>query len=99
MGPKRLTDDRVAPATDRSRLEADRGGSRRHRGWEGEYGGLASGDKSQTDTLAIAADEMLHWADADMYANKMSRRLPEGPELQQEPDDTGALIDDYALGN
>ena len=44
-------------------------------------------------------DEMLHWADADMYANKMSRRLPEEPALQQEPDDTGALIDDYALGN
>jgi diguanylate cyclase (GGDEF)-like protein len=44
-------------------------------------------------------DEMLHWADADMYANKMSRRLPEGPELQQEPDDNGVLIDDYALGN
>ena len=44
-------------------------------------------------------DEMLHWADADMYANKMSRRLPNGPELKQEPDDTGALIDDYVLGN
>jgi len=44
-------------------------------------------------------DEMLHWADADMYANKMSRRLPEEPESQQELDDAGALIDDYALGN
>jgi diguanylate cyclase (GGDEF)-like protein len=44
-------------------------------------------------------DEMLHWADADMYANKVSRRLPEQPDLQQEPDDTGALIDDYVLGN
>jgi diguanylate cyclase (GGDEF)-like protein len=48
------------------------------------------------DTL----DEMLHWADADMYANKVSRRLPEQPEqLQQEPEDTGTLIDDYVLGN
>ncbi len=45
-------------------------------------------------------DEMLHWADADMYANKVSRRLPEQqPALQQEPDDTGTLIDDYVLGN
>ncbi len=44
-------------------------------------------------------DEMLHWADADMYANKVSRRLPEQPDLQQEPDDTGALIDDYVMGN
>ena len=45
-------------------------------------------------------DEMLHWADADMYANKVSRRLPEQqPDLQQEPDDTGTLIDDYVLGN
>jgi diguanylate cyclase (GGDEF)-like protein len=47
------------------------------------------------DTL----DEMLHWADADMYANKASRRLPEQPDLRQEPDDTGALIDDYVMGN
>lgn len=48
------------------------------------------------DTL----DEMLHWADADMYANKVSRRLPQPPEqLQQEPDDTGTLIDDYVLGS
>jgi len=43
-------------------------------------------------------DEMLHWADADLYANKVSRRLPNAPELKQEPDDTGALIDDYVLG-
>jgi diguanylate cyclase (GGDEF)-like protein len=30
-------------------------------------------------------DEMMHWADADMYANKVSRRLPEGaaPPAQQ----------------
>jgi diguanylate cyclase (GGDEF)-like protein len=48
------------------------------------------------DTL----DEMLHWADADMYANKVSRRLPEQPQvLQQEPEDTSTLIDDYVLGN
>ena len=47
------------------------------------------------DTL----DEMLHWADADMYANKVSRRLPPQPELQQEPDDKGVLMDDYVLGN
>jgi diguanylate cyclase (GGDEF)-like protein len=48
------------------------------------------------DTL----DEMLHWADADMYANKVSRRLPEAPaQLQQEIEDTSTLIDDYVLGN
>jgi diguanylate cyclase (GGDEF)-like protein len=46
-------------------------------------------------------DEMLHWADADMYANKVSRLLPEQPaELEQEPrEDTSTLIDDYVLGN
>lgn len=44
-------------------------------------------------------DEMLHWADADMYANKVSRRLPEVPDLRQEPDDNATLIDDYVLGN
>lgn len=45
-------------------------------------------------------EEMLHWADADMYANKVSRRLPEQPDLPpQEVEDRGALIDDYVLGN
>ena len=45
-------------------------------------------------------EEMLHWADADMYANKVSRRLPEQPpELQLEEEDTSTLIDDYVLGN
>src|SRR5437879_13771913 len=44
-------------------------------------------------------DEMLHWADADMYANKISRRLPNGTELKHEPDDTGASIHDDDLGN
>jgi diguanylate cyclase (GGDEF)-like protein len=34
-------------------------------------------------------DEMVHWADADMYANKVSRRLPEvaSPPLQTLKDD------------
>jgi diguanylate cyclase (GGDEF)-like protein len=45
-------------------------------------------------------EEMLHWADADMYANKVSRRLPERPpELILEEEDTSTLIDDYVLGN
>jgi diguanylate cyclase (GGDEF)-like protein len=44
-------------------------------------------------------EEMLHWADADMYANKASRRLPNTPELQVEQEDTNTLIDDYVLGN
>jgi len=44
--------------------------------------------------------EMLHWADADMYANKVSRRLPDQPaDLQVEQEDTNTLIDDYVLGN
>jgi diguanylate cyclase (GGDEF)-like protein len=48
------------------------------------------------DTL----DEMLHWADADMYANKVSRRLPAPPEeLPLEDEDNSTLIDDYVLGN
>jgi diguanylate cyclase (GGDEF)-like protein len=48
------------------------------------------------DTL----DEMLQWADADMYANKVSRKLPEQPAIpQQEAEDTSTLIDDYVLGN
>jgi diguanylate cyclase (GGDEF)-like protein len=45
-------------------------------------------------------EEMLHWADADMYANKVSRRLPDQPaELQLEEEDNSTLIDDYVLGN
>jgi diguanylate cyclase (GGDEF)-like protein len=45
-------------------------------------------------------DEMLHWADADMYANKVSRKLPEQPgQVQLEQEDTNTLIDDYVLGN
>jgi diguanylate cyclase (GGDEF)-like protein len=48
------------------------------------------------DTL----DEMLHWADADMYANKVSRKLPDQPQFQvEQEEDTNALIDDYVLGN
>ena len=47
------------------------------------------------DTL----EEMLHWADSDMYANKISRRLPDQPEIQVEQEDTNTLIDDYVLGN
>jgi GGDEF domain-containing protein len=47
------------------------------------------------DTL----EEMLHWADADMYANKVSRKLPDQPDFQVEKEDTSTLIDDYVLGN
>jgi hypothetical protein len=43
---------------------------------------------------------MLHWADADMYANKVSRKLPDQPQFQvEQEEDTNALIDDYVLGN
>ena len=27
-------------------------------------------------------EEMIHWADSDMYANKVSRRLPDQPRPQ-----------------
>jgi diguanylate cyclase (GGDEF)-like protein len=40
-------------------------------------------------------DEMIHWADADMYANKVSRRLPRMAASGSEP----ALPDDAALGD
>jgi diguanylate cyclase (GGDEF)-like protein len=43
-------------------------------------------------------EEMLQWADADMYANKVSRRLP-----KHEIEDAGAeldpVLDDYVVGN
>ena len=41
------------------------------------------------------ADEMTHWADADMYANKVSRGLPRTPVPAQEQ----ALQDDDGLGD
>jgi len=41
------------------------------------------------------ADEMMHWADADMYANKVSRRLPRMTAPASEP----ALPDDVGLGD
>jgi diguanylate cyclase (GGDEF)-like protein len=40
-------------------------------------------------------DEMMHWADADMYANKVSRRLPRVTASGSEP----ALRDDAGLGD
>ena len=39
-------------------------------------------------------DEMMHWADADMYANKMSRRLPQAATAASPPQ----LPDDGNLG-
>ncbi|HEU4759661.1 MAG TPA: diguanylate cyclase, partial [Dehalococcoidia bacterium] len=43
-------------------------------------------------------DEMLHWADADMYANKISRRLPPQPVSAEGPGDLNSLPDDYLSG-
>jgi diguanylate cyclase (GGDEF)-like protein len=40
-------------------------------------------------------DEMMHWADADMYANKVSRRLPRVTASGSE----SALPDDVGLGD
>lgn len=44
-------------------------------------------------------EEMLHWADSDMYANKVSRRIPEGAaaidnvgDLDSLPDDTSGVM-------
>lgn len=39
-----------------------------------------------------SVDEMMQWADADMYANKVSRRLPQvavSPSQEKLPDDSG----------
>ena len=41
------------------------------------------------------ADEMMHWADADMYANKVSRRLPRMTATKSQQ----ALPDDAGLGD
>jgi len=39
-------------------------------------------------------DEMMHWADSDMYANKVSRSLPQAAHAPQRPlDDSG--LDDF----
>jgi diguanylate cyclase (GGDEF)-like protein len=39
-------------------------------------------------------DEMMHWADSDMYANKVSRHLPQAAHAPQRPlDDSG--LDDF----
>ncbi len=43
-------------------------------------------------------DEMMHWADADMYANKISRRLPPQPVSAEGPGDLNSLPDDYTSG-
>ncbi len=43
-------------------------------------------------------DEMMHWADADMYVNKASRRLPPQPVPVTGPGDLDALPDDLAAG-
>jgi diguanylate cyclase (GGDEF)-like protein len=46
-----------------------------------------------------SVEEMLQWADADMYANKVSRRLPDQPVAVAVDTPDGALLDDYAMGN
>lgn len=40
-------------------------------------------------------DEMMHWADADMYANKVSRRLPQAAQAASPQ----PLLDDANLGD
>lgn len=43
-------------------------------------------------------EEMLQWADADMYANKVSRRLPKH-EIEDIAAELDPVLDDYAVGN
>jgi diguanylate cyclase (GGDEF)-like protein len=43
-------------------------------------------------------DEMIHWADSDMYANKVSRRLPDQPRPRDWKADIDALPEDFAAG-
>lgn len=45
-------------------------------------------------------EEMIQWADADMYANKVSRRYREEPATANTEDERAeALLDDYVMGN
>ncbi len=44
-------------------------------------------------------EEMLQWADADMYANKVSRRLPKQPDMGADVGEPDPVLDDYVLGN
>jgi diguanylate cyclase (GGDEF)-like protein len=43
-------------------------------------------------------DEMIHWADSDMYANKVSRKLPDQPRPQDWKADIGSTPEDFAAG-
>jgi diguanylate cyclase (GGDEF)-like protein len=43
-------------------------------------------------------DEMIHWADSDMYANKVSRKLPDQPRPRDWKAEIDALPDDFAAG-
>jgi diguanylate cyclase (GGDEF)-like protein len=43
-------------------------------------------------------DELIHWADSDMYANKVSRRLPDQPRPTNWKADLGTLPEDFAAG-
>lgn len=43
-------------------------------------------------------DELLQWADADMYANKVSRRLPKETVVAEGKADMDSLPEDFILG-
>ena len=43
-------------------------------------------------------DELIHWADSDMYANKVSRRLPDQPPAMDWKADLETLPEDFAAG-
>jgi GGDEF domain-containing protein len=43
-------------------------------------------------------EEMIHWADSDMYANKVSRKLPDQPRPRDWKAEIDSLPDDFAAG-
>jgi diguanylate cyclase (GGDEF)-like protein len=43
-------------------------------------------------------DELIHWADSDMYANKVSRRLPDAPRPTDWKAGLDVLPEDFAAG-
>ncbi len=45
-----------------------------------------------------SVEELIHWADSDMYANKISRRLPAGPAGGDAGNDIESLPEDFVTG-
>lgn len=45
-----------------------------------------------------SVEELIHWADSDMYANKISRRLPNAPVAVDAGNDIESLPEDFLMG-